>query len=379
MSISNCPICGRETCEIAEHENPVILTLHPALVGRMETSQFVRMDWRGYNIAPLHFGKLPILLKLTMLHTRVPIWERVWWVAEHATHRGGRMHQHHVHLVEIPPPSFSTQTLKLFEAETPITPASRGFTARGRSEEGYFLLTTADSFSAVTHSTLWNVECSLELDNQLQWEASRVAGTLRVLRGSFTVYDHRFHPGEVARVEVGQGWMEDNPTREWQFVHLYPPSAPPVGRFCLNRAGSRPLLDWQTETIEWSGTGDHSWAFLILPLQGDEDVWQTTRYGVTAAMAHPANPSMLLDALEAHLVVDLDAPLSQADQDNLNATWEKYKKIRARAEGTNFANEAVVSFTKAIRLISSLLNYDDDYFTEYICSMENAMLQNQED
>lgn len=385
--MSQCFICQKEACSNPEHASPVFLKFAPALWRRLEVATFRRLDWRGYHIAPREYGKLPVLFHLSLLDNSPSpaLADRVWWLRSAETVKG-KLHQLTISLVEVPsiPPA---GVLSLFEGTLPLSPLPGKATVslRGRSERGYFLLTTSPSSEAVVHTTVLDEVVKLELATGLPWRVSRVAGTMKTLSsGKITIYDHRESDDHNARVVVGTA--TSNAGRSWQYVHFYPVfDELPLGRFVVNPSPKTPVIDYDREGVQWVGqTPDHWMFFILTETETDLASCQEALDMIEAAVMNPAAPQPLLDALEGYLLSALAsgyagvAARTEFTESQLNESWEKYKKIRARAERTTFINESATSFKLAIFLIARMCGYEKGVFDEYVERMFETLTETTE-
>lgn len=379
-----CYICQRDACSNPEHANPFFVTVPLQLVERLESASFRRLDWQGYHVAPGPYGKLPILFQFSPLSALTRISPtQVWWMRSAETAKGAKLHQLNISLVEVPAGP-AALPLNLFEATKPLSAVGRAkVSLRGRSETGYFLLTTSTSAETVSHETVADAVLNLEITNMARWTTSTMPGVLRQISdGKFAVYDHRDTHDDVARVVVGIG--DAGTGRTWTYVHFYPVPAgtPAVGRFVLNYAPHVPVIDYDREGVQWVGQSSTYWMFFILSnTETDLPSGADAVESVTAATEDPAHPQLLLDALENLLLTDVASGYEKVaarmlyTESQLDESWEKYKKIRARAERTSFVNESATSFKLAIFLLARMCGYERGMFDEYVEQMTKILTE----
>lgn len=360
----SCPVCNQVDCH---HVNPVIVRLSNELRRRLEPAPLADNIYSRWHVQAQRYGKLPVAIYFSPKHPKLG---GVFWVKDTRT-GGGNLHQSILHMVQVDDTP-EVKNLALHESADAFT-TDQTVIAAGRSENGFFALSTAAVAPATTqrHKVgVWNLEVQ-SLNTLGGWMPGEFAGVRRQTiiqdatyqrRGpTLAIYDHREAYTDDAYTVVTE---KSSANRRWFHVDLYPTTGTVEGRVSVGRgfggliAGEYAGWIWQSTS---TGAGQMQ-ASMVVMVVLSEHITIDHEASVAAATAGD-NPAALCDALE-DLVMAHFALREPSQQDE--SIWGRYNALRARAERTEFVNEVRIAWRKAIFTLARLAGYPFGYFDDWV-------------
>lgn len=371
--MSQCPICKQEKC--STHDDALIVSLSDALAARLEAAPYEDIVWARYQVNPKGFGLLPLTVYVAPKDAEL---SAAFWIKE-VQISAGTPRNAAVKLVALDDASTSLQ-LYLHESDSAFVSA-RTTVVRGRSKNGYFVLSTSAAAPATARSSILGVwRLDIAALHSCQWEPGKFPGVVRqtTLRAegyrvpgpALMIYDHRRQVDNEAIVAVNEKVAPDG--RRWYHLNLYPVADYPEmssmeGRLAIGGWDLAPGPDEQPAWIFQSTThAAHSRnqatiivaVFLNTAVQAGLEL--DDLQAKVAEAEEQGDPASICNALEDLVLALVAHGQIEADEEH-ERQWGRYLALRARAERTTYANEAEVAWTKAAQVLRRLAkNYDDD-------------------
>jgi len=359
-----CAICSKPDCDI--HADAVVVHLDPDLIRRLERRPSRDLAWARYHIDQAGVGIIPVTFAVNP--PNAPLTGTFWVRA--IRHQKVRLDQAFISLVQVNE-THAAKTLYLHESAT--TFRRRGTLLLGRAEGGFFAFSTSANAPETTRrETVGEWFADVSALEALTWEPGHFPGVIRqasVVDRTYanhspaaTVYDHRERPEVGARVVATR--KITHAQQVFEHCDLYPADGQPLLATVI-------LGSWNVQLPD-----DMVAEYIFQSTSHQRRVQSTTLLIIATRLATPGldevelelavlnaledgNPVAICNAYEAlilarvangHLVVTPEH----------EALWGRYQACRARAERSNFENEADVAWEKAVALLRRLSNFPNE-------------------